>query len=90
MAKNRPGAPAQENRLLARLPEEERRRLLPLLEPVTLEFDSGETPAQRRRDRGRMRVPRWLARRYVDPRGLAGAHGLADASGDVSIASATR
>ena len=55
-----------------------------------LELDSGETPAQRRRDRGRMRVPRWLARRYVDPRGLAGAHGLADATGDVSIASATR
>ncbi len=38
MAKARPEAPARENRLLALLPPGERRRLGPLLRPVTLDF----------------------------------------------------
>ncbi len=39
MVLHRPTAPAPENRLLARLPEAERQRLLPLLQPVTLAVD---------------------------------------------------
>ena len=52
-----------------------------------LQLDSGKPAAQCGRDRGGMRVRRWLPCRDVDP---GGGHGRAAASGEAFMASATR